>query len=131
MGNLHYIVYIDKNNDEKYDIRTEIETIGLKNRAPGAKTTNFSTLNEAFMSISGTIEGNDSIKCTTITIGCTGRQKCRHTEQGYKCAIYKKGMLWQGRVNGELIVSTPFRWLTLFIIKYHVKDLKRSASFTL
>ena len=131
MGNFHYIVYIDKNNDEKYDIRTEIETIGLKNRAPGAKKTNFSTLNEAFMSISGTIEGNDSIKCTTITIDCTGRQKRQHTEQGYKCAIYKKGMLWQGRVNGELIVSTPFRWLTLFIIKYHVKDLKRSVSFRL
>lgn len=125
MGNFHYIIYINKNNDGKYDLRTELEDIGIKNRAPGARKKNFDTLNEAFMSISGTIEGNDRIKCTTIMINHP------NTEVSYECAIYKKGMLWRGWVDEKLIVSTPFRWLTLFMIKKHVKNLKRSVSFTL
>lgn len=125
MGKFHYIIYIDKNNNGKYDIRTEIENIDVKNRAPGISKKNFDTLNEAFMSISGTIEGNDRIECTTVKINHA------NAETSYKCAIYKKGLLWRGWVNEELVVSTPFRRLTLFMIKRYVKNLKRSVYFTL
>lgn len=125
MGNFHYILYINKNNDGKYEIRTELEDIGFKCRAPGARKIDFDTLNEAFMSVSGTIEGNDNIKYTTIMIN--------HpiNDVKYECAIYKKGILWKGWVDGDLIVATPFRWLTLLMIKHHVKILKKSVSFTL